>query len=230
LLSETNYVNGVRHAEYKRYYESGALSEKITYNLGDRVAYEDYTEDGKTLKGKISYFEEGIDGKRYSYSNEGKLQMIRIYEMGRLIGYSYLDKNKKEIPMIPLVNETGKIVAYFDNGKKSRELEYVNGQLENDYLQYYYSGKLHHKKHFKGNNFYGKSEEFFSNGKLKKETNFHNDDYHGDRKEYYSNGQLKEVKRYVNDEKSGEAKYFDENGELLRTEYYFNDKIYKVEE
>lgn len=229
-LSEYTLVNGVRHGVYKRYYKTGALEEWIEYNLGDRVTYTNYAEDGKTIVAKSTYLEEGLDGKRYSYSNEGKLQLIRIYELGRLIGYSYLDKKGAEIPMIPIVNETAKIVAYFDNGKKSRELEYVNGNLENDYLQYFYSGKLHHKKYFKLNNFYGKAIEYFSNGNVKTETDYHNDDFHGKRKSFYANGKLKEEITYKNDQRSGKATYYNEKGKLLKTEFYFNGNVYDVEE
>ena len=72
----------------------------------------------------------------------GKLQLIRFYNHGEIIGYSYLDKNGTEIAMIPLVNESGEIKAFFDNGKVSKTQEFKYGKLINNFKSYTYDGTL----------------------------------------------------------------------------------------
>lgn len=227
---QVSYINGERNGVYKRYYQNGNLKEESLYDLGDLMTSILYTEDGKTVRSKSILTEEGRHRKRYSYSENGKLQLIRIYEFGRLIGYSYHNENGEELPMIAIEKETAKIVSYFDNGKKARALEYVNGALENEYLQYYYSGKLHEKKNFKLNDFEGVSVKYYENGNVKEEISYLSDDFHGLRKKYFKNGKLKEETSYKNDEKSGPAKYYNISGEKLRTEHYFNNKISRIEE
>ena len=225
-----NYLGGSRHGSGSRYYKTGKLKEQKEYNLGNLMSLISYAEDGETIIGQRTLFEEGGHGKRYDYSKNGKLGLIRVYELGKLIGYSYHDKNGVELPMIPIEKETAKIVSYFDNGKKARSIEYVNGVLENEDKEYYYSGKLFYEKHFKLGSYDGISIEYYENGKVKKEVGYNTDDYSGPRKQFYSNGQLKELINYKNDEKFGKAKYYSKKGKLLKTEYYFNNTIINVED
>ncbi|MEN8120201.1 MAG: hypothetical protein ABFS35_07635 [Bacteroidota bacterium] len=228
---EITFISGEYHGIVYDYYENGNLKDKSEYNLGDRIntSYS-YAEDGKTLIVTTEYLNGKQQGRKVFYSTEGKLQLIRFYEYGRLVGYSYLNKEGKELPVIDIKNETAKIVSYFDNGNKAREMEFVNGDIENKYKSYYYNGKLHQQHFDKNGDYDGKLTVYYPDGKLKEEIMYKNDERNGYSKKYYANGQLKEVVHYLNDSKSGEAKYYNEKGKLIKKENYFNDYIYETKQ
>jgi uncharacterized protein len=209
------------------YYEDGNLREKGEYNFGDQVntAYS-YAEDGKTVILTTEFLNGKEHGRKTFYTADGKLQLIRFYEYGRLVGYSYLNKEGKEIPMIEIKNETQKIVSYFDNGKKAKEMEIVNGDWVNEYKSYYYSGALCDQLFYKNDELDGKATTYYPNGKVKEEINYKSDERNGLSIKYYPNGQKEEEINYVNDTKCGEARYYGQDGKVSRIDVYFNGFIY----
>ncbi|MBC3756827.1 tetratricopeptide repeat protein [Hyunsoonleella sp. SJ7] len=221
------FRDGTLHGEYLDYHDNGKLDEKHMYVWGKR--------EGKS----VAYFETGVQshetnyeygelhGKKYFYDSSGKLQLIRIYEYGRLIGYSYLGTNGKEVPMIPLEIETGKIKAYFDNGKVSREMEYKNGDLVGAYKEYYYSGQLESEMTYQADEFDGVLTTYYENGTKKGTYNYQYGVLQGLVTKYHENGNLQEEVNYVNDSRNGARKYYDNNGKLTKEEYYFNGDVYK---
>lgn len=224
-----NYVNGDYHGKATDYHENGTLDNDYLYEHGEATGtWLSYHENG-TLYTSSEYRYNQYHGRKEFYSWNGKLQMVRFYDEGRLIGYSYLDTTGKEVPMIPIENETAHIKAYFDNGKISREMEYKNGQLVNKYKAYYYSGQLENELDYDANTYNGKDIEYYENGNLKLERPYLFDDLHGVVKEYYENGKMKRESNYRNDERNGITSYFDENGKLTKKEHYFNGGIYEVE-
>jgi hypothetical protein len=184
-----------------------------------------YNEDG-TLETSTAYGWDKKHGRKEFYSPIGKLQIIRFYNHGRLIGYSYLDKNSEEIPMIELTNETGILKAYFDNGKVSREMEFINGDLVNKYKAYYYSGQLENETNYKDDEYDGLSVEYHPNGTIKKQSAYLNGSLHGTQKEYYKNGNLKKETIFLNDTENGDSTFYNEQGKLIKKESYFNGTIF----
>ncbi len=250
-----DYVNGKLHGEWKWFYKNGKVESVRNYILGELFGKStDNFENGaveetQTLfkdenEGEdIYYFENGnIDrkstflygkyhGRREFYSVSGELQLIRFYNHGRLTGYSYLDTTGKEVEMIPLENESGKIKAFYQNGKVSREIEFDKGNFINEYKAFYPDGTLENIiKYNKEGKLSGVEKEFHSNGKVKIERPYVLGKLNGVYKEYYKNGQLKTEKTYINSDLNGVTKNYDETGKLLNEEKYFNDTIYEVSE
>ncbi|WP_248724713.1 tetratricopeptide repeat protein [Seonamhaeicola sp. ML3] len=224
-----NYRDGNLHGELIDYYKSGNIEEKRYYEFGNAEGkWLGYHENGKVSDEK-NYYNDKLHGKRKFFSKSGHLQLIRFYEHGRLIGYSYLDTNSKEVPMIPLERETGKIISYFDNGKVSREMEYLNGDLVNNYKEYYYSGQLESEMNFIADKYNGPVTSFYQNGTKKSVFNYQYGVLQGLAVLYHENGKLKEEINYRNDVLHGENKYFDDNGKLVKIEFNHNGDIYKVE-
>lgn len=230
IRTEMNFIEGEKHGEMKRFYRDGANNYSIVYNLGTKVSIKYYSDEGNYVTGVKNFLNGKIHGKWYSYSESGKLQLIRFFEYDRLIGYSYHDKNDKELAMIPIKNETAKIISYFNNGKKARELEYRYGELVNQYSQYYYSGKLFKNNRFTSDNYEGESLTYYTDGVVKSRKMYQNGDFAGLQQYYYANGKLKKEANYKNDAKSGAVKYYDENGKLVKIENYFDGEIYSIEE
>ena len=229
VIKKATFLNGEYHGTVSYYYDNGNISRKYHYNLDklEGMAYF-YAEDGKTITGTTEFVNDEYHGRRIAYSKEGKLQLVRFYEYGRLIGFSYLDKNGNELPMIKIKNETAKIVTYFDNGNKAREMEFINGDDENEYKSYYYNGQLHVQYSNKNDEYDGTYFEYYPDGKLKEEIDYKDGELNGVYKKYYPNGKLKEKVHYKNDGKSGEATYYTPQGQLKKTEKYFNEYRYET--
>ena len=223
--STMNYLNGDRHGDYTAYYENGTIESKGFYNLGTiENVWTNYYEDG-TVDTISEYENDEYHGRKEFYSPTGKLQLVRFYDHGRLIGYSYLDKNAKELPMIPIENETANIKAYYDNGNVSRALEYKNGDVINEYKTYYYNGQLENEMTYEQDLLNGLDIEYYPDGTKKSEEPYLLGDLHGTLKKFYPNGKLKEETNYANDDRVGTSRTYDSTGKLIRSEIYFNDDI-----
>lgn len=247
LEMEGNFVFGKRDGEWKWYNENGTIKQTGTYDLGDKIgkwiSYYDnkqintiefykmgkqdsiettYNKEGKIIR-ESQYFEDEFHGYRKFYSEEGKLQLVRYYEYGYLIGWSHLDKNGKLLPMIPIKNETAKIKSLFDNGKVARDFEMVNGQFHGDYKEYYYSGQLFEIQHYKYGMETGEHISYYPNGKVKQKVTYKNDNKEGEEIEYYETGTIKRKATYTGGDLYGKEYYYNKKGELTKTIYYFDD-------
>ncbi len=226
--SKRNYINGKLDGEALNYYKNGAIEDKYIYRDGSVWETSlSYYEDG-TIKTSTQFKNDLAHGRKEFYSPSGKLQLIRFYSQGRLMGYSYLGKNSKEVSMIPVLKETGVAKAYFDNGNVSREMEYINGELVNTYKAHYYSGELEQEVFYTDGENNGLNTEYFKNGKIKKQTEYLFGNKHGKDKEYYENGKLKKETSYLNDIENGESNHYNENGKLIKKEEYFNGDVYSL--
>lgn len=224
-----NYRDGVLHGDYLDYHKNGALDDKDVYVFGNREGTStSFYENG--IKSHATDFESNkLHGRKVFYDPSGKIQLIRFYDYGTLIGYSYLDKDSKELSMIPISKETGKIKSFFDNGNVSREMEYKNGDLINEYKQYYYSGKLQSKMNYKAGGFDGELVKYYPNGNKKGHYLYQYGSLQGIAIDYFENGKIKEETTYLNNVINGSRKYYNTSGKLIKEEFYFNGDIYKAQ-
>ncbi len=223
---KATYVLGNLDGEYVRYYENGQIEDSFFYKLDDRVGtWKSYYEDG-TPYTISSYLFGKQHGRKEFYSPSGKLQLIRFYNHGTLIGYSYNDTNGKEVTMIPITNETGKVIAYYDNGKVSRELEYKNGQQIGTYKTYYYNGQLKDEFVNVNDEYEGPKIEYYANGNIKEKRNYLTGELDGKVTRYYENGKLKEEAHFKNGVQVGNASKYDDTGKKIKSEDYFNGYMY----
>lgn len=221
VTGTVDFFNGSRHGMYESFYDSGKLKLRGFYDDGDysgdwRWYHPDgtletegqYDEDGEKTGHWKWYRESGIidsegdykegarNGTFLFYNTKGNLSFIRYYANGVLLGYSYHGKDGKPLPMVELPNETGKIVAYFPNGKKSMEQTFEKGYRN------------------------GRSVAYYENGQIYSEKEFVDDDVEGERKAYYEDGTLKESGKYLYDKRQGKFSFFGKDGKLIREEFY----------
>ncbi len=227
IASTSTYVIGQLHGEYLSFYDTEQPKSKYYYNYGSSEKTDIFYHQNGNIDTSTQYKNDNPHGRKESYSSSGKLQLVRFYDYGRLIGYSYLNKDSEELPMIPLKNETRKVIAYYDNGKVSREMEYKNGDLINVYKEFYYTGQIASETPYEQGERHGTTKEYFSNGKIKKQKDYLVGTFHGATKEFHDNGILKKEENYSNGLKSGVFKTYDKNGKLILEENYFNDDITK---
>ena len=72
IQSIGNFINDLEDGEFVRYYENGAIEEKVHYKAGEfDGTYEYYYEDG-TLKQSCSYLKNKIEGLLFNYYPDGK--------------------------------------------------------------------------------------------------------------------------------------------------------------
>ncbi|WP_010179137.1 toxin-antitoxin system YwqK family antitoxin [Aquimarina agarilytica] len=227
LKWEGIYVQGKAEGEWKYYFKDGALEEIRSYRAGKQTGTtKEFYEDG-TLQRENTYKNGKPNGMRKFYSPTGKLQFVRYYNNGNLIGYSYNNKKGELKPMIPLKSGTGNLLAYFDNGIKSAEMQFENGYFINDYKTYTYQGKIYKEMSHIMNENHGTYKLFYANGTAKAKYNYNYGDLNGESLEYYANGKLKEKLNYKNDILHGEAFYYNKNGTLIEQRVYFNGLIEK---
>ncbi|HET8736487.1 MAG TPA: tetratricopeptide repeat protein [Pricia sp.] len=225
IETKANFLNGDRNGEYLNFYPEGNRESEYYYILDElRDVSVSYYENG-IVKTRTEYGDDVLHGRKEFYSPDGQLQLIRFYNHGRLVGYSHLGRNSKELPMIPLKNESAQITAYYDNGNISREMEYRNGALVNTYRQYYYSGQLLDDMLYMDGEYHGAKTEYFENGNVKTQENYHLGTRHGLAREYFESGGLKSETNYSYGKKEGTSRHVDERGEVLKEEIYFNDNI-----
>lgn len=253
LLQKGYYVNGAEHGPWTIYYSNGKIKRELAFDRGEfHGDFKDYYESGaveRTYKFQygeyedtwISYYENGNievvtgheagkeHGRKEFYDPSGKFQALRYYAHGRLMGYTYPDKNEEELPLITIKNETGKMMAYFNNGVAAREMEFLNGELTGIYKSYYYSGQLESEIEYKSGERSGSFKVFYSNGNVKVHNNYRGGFLYGVSKEYFENGQLKREANYLNDKKHGEEAEYNVNGKVLSKKYYRNGDVYNIE-
>ncbi len=220
------YVLGDKHGVWKEFHDNGKLDEESTYLYGIQMGEQKTYNDKGILIARREYKQNMLHGRLDFYSEDGQHQVTRYYDHGRLIGYGHQDKTGKDIPMIPLEMETGKIVAYFANGKVSREMEYKNGSFVNAYKEYYSTGQMYEEQFYKDDLREGSFKRYYPNGVLHAEMTYSNGDLNGFYKEYHENGKLKEETQYLNDLKHGSSKFYNSTGKLIKERTYFNNEIF----
>lgn len=220
VITSGSYLAGKRDGKWTWYHDNGKVKSEAFYDLGSgNGIWNDYYENGQLSYVRIMY-QNDVDGEFtryhsngkvfikgqyagglrngafYYYDEAGQLQIIKYYEYGVQTGYSYNGTDGKEVAVIPVVNGSGKITGYYQNGKKSVEYTLVNGSIDGTYTDY------------------------FSSGSIWEETNYTLGYNNGPRKLYLLNGKVEEEENYVWDELSGVAKYYTKEGKLKETITY----------
>ncbi|MDT8415704.1 MAG: tetratricopeptide repeat protein [Flavobacteriaceae bacterium] len=229
LSLEATYINGLVHGTTTSYYENGQLEYEKQYVLDEEFGKrKDFYEDG-TLEIETDYLMGKAHGKKLNFSPDGVLQLIRYYDYGTLIGYSYLNQKGDTLPMIALPQESGKMEAFFQNGNKSFEATVQFGEYIQDYKMYYASGQLYRYNQNKDGDYHGDFILYFPDGKEKARANYVLGDLQGTSKVFYKNGQVKKIVNYLNDLAHGSYEEYDEQGKMLSKKLYHNGNIIKEE-
>ncbi len=136
-------------------------------------------------------------------------QKIETVETKNEFGYAI--KYKRNISDF---SKQGKYTAFYPNGQRYEEANYVNDTLHGERKIYYEDGSLEILETYKMGNFESPYKRFFKDGTLQQEGNYKNNIASGEWKKYYSNGQLEESVILVNNEENGPFQEFYENGNL----------------
>lgn len=220
-----NYQNGERHGKSVRYDESGKISETFDHAYDNLEGVnKSYYENGK-LSSEFNYSMGFKHGEARLYDPNGVLGHIRYYHYGKIIGYSYLGKDGKPVPMIPITNETAEVKSYFQNGNVARTYNLKSGQFDGVYEEFYQSGKLAENSKNKDGWNYDEYLTYYENGNLKRKSIYKFDELHGPTTYYYENGKVKSERYYVHGTQHGTWKFYDKNGKLTHEVYYYDGDL-----
>lgn len=250
LNIEGKYYLGEKHGEWKTFDEAGLVTKTATYihgKLEGKVTYFEegklseiehykngkenglntmYYEDGKTINKEFSYRNDKSHGTYKFFAPNGKLQFVRFYHNGELLGYSYEDENGKLKPMIPLPNQSGNIKTYFSNGTLAADIQLKNGKFIGDYKKLHDNGKLHRlDQHNTKGSSKGEDKKYYSDGSLKEESKYEAGYRIEERKMYFSNGAVKKITNYRSGTRHGKEIEYNTNGEKIKERTYFNGSI-----
>jgi uncharacterized protein len=244
LETETNYLNDQKDGSYISFYPDGSKKREGFYEEGKMSGlWKYYNEQGKLIKkgfykndetdsiwtsyypdGKIrsvNKFDEGtpID-TAYFYDITGEFMYSLVYDKYGLVSYQFTDpEGKKSININP--KDTGTIVTYYKNGKKSSELTFKYGKLEGKQIIYYSNGNKFKSFNLNNDQYDGESIEFFENGNLKYVENYLLDQYHGISKYFRPDGSLERTEEYKSDQEHGSFIFYNEQGKVIKEQKYW---------
>ena len=112
---------------------------------------------------------------------------------------------------------------YFDNNKKTIEMNYLNGYLDGEYIKYYSGGDVEFKGRYLKGQKHGKWETFKSDGTIKLTEVFANDDM-TKKITYYADGSVDRERNYKNGKEHGIDKQYTSEGKLKAENNYVNGK------
>lgn len=218
---EGNYSHGNKKGIWKNYNESGKLRTVTNYQDDQKNGEEiSYFEDGN--KEMVSlYKNDVIDGPRSKYDPEsGVLAYQTIFENGNVKSYTYIGKDGKLVPLIPIDTQNGVLKSYYANGNLSRLGGYSDGDLNGSDVLYYDNNQIYSQDTTVFGSYEGVSKEYYKNGKLKSVYQYSTDNANGICTDYNINGTIKKEVAYENGINNGPVKYYDENGKLVKTMIY----------
>ena len=249
IKTSAMYLNGRRHGMWKWYDADGKMDTEGKYFFGEKDSLWNYYENG-ILSSELNYVNGDVQGecKYYnSYGNiyitgsyvddtrhntftyyhpSGQINVVYYYDYGRMIGYSYMGKDNKLVDTIPIVNETGKIVAYYTNGQKSMEFEMKCGETEGELVRYHPNGNLWMKRTYIHDEETGPFIEYFEKGKILSSEMYKYGKKCGISEWYYENGVKKISSEYLMDSMHGKTVVKDDKGRIIfEREYYDGDLI-----
>lgn len=108
----------------------------------------------------------------------------------------------------------GLYVAFYPEGGKEEEANYVRDTLDGERKIYYPNGQVQIIEHYQMGLFQGVYQAFYESGKLELEGNYVDNVMMGSWKRYYENGQLLEDVQFENNEENGPFIEYHENGKL----------------
>ena len=220
VKSEAHYVSGDAWGEWKDYFDNGQLRQVRNFFEDDQTgAWVLYHPNGKEyIKGQ--FIEGERNGAFYYYDETGQLEIIKYFDSGKPIGYSYNGTDGKAVAMIPVKNGTAHVIGYYQNGKKSTEYDWKKGEIDGKFTEYYSNGTLQEEANYVNGDFSGSRKQYYSNGKISEDENYTFDELHGMQSYYYEDGTPKEILHYKYGTLQGEAKYYTTAGKAETIIYY----------
>ncbi|MFT5600937.1 MAG: TonB family protein [Flavobacteriales bacterium] len=215
------------------YYKSGEIQMKGSY----------HSKDFEIKEGKFRYYyESGVKRMEYNYLNN--------IAIGRYKFWYQSSQLKVQGEYNEAGNKTGVWKNWDTYGNSAFSGEYVNGNMNGEWLYYFPNGEIQSKENYEHGSKIGHWEEWHENGKLNGGGYYKSDLKTGEWIWYYDNGQLittynyneqgKEIGEHIswhkggekkcegkfkNGNKEGEWKWYFENNQMSSKEQFSKDSV-----
>ena len=123
--------------------------------------------------------------------------------------------------------EQGRVTWYHENGEKSRESFFDNGELYGVTKYWHENGELESVLNYKNDKIEGAVKRYDASGNLASKSEYKSGKLDGVHETYYPNGNIKMIYRYENGEQSDKyAIRYDEYGgcKMVAEDYFINNK------
>lgn len=250
-MTETEFINGVRHNTYKDYSPLGTIYRESTFYAGqmngldkvyDMVGNLRFTnertfgiENGKSTrfyhnKMKMQEFNQlnGATEGDYTYFNQKGEPILIIGYQDNCIKY-YIKKNKTgELnEKVEVIGETAEITSSYPSGKIAIAIKYVKGNVEGKLTINNELGKPEYESSNTNNLLNGERLEYYTNGKIYKKERFINGNFEGLQEYFKEDGKPWLSAEYKNDELHGNVLIYNE-GKLTTTKKYDSDELVEI--
>ncbi|MES2847863.1 MAG: tetratricopeptide repeat protein [Bacteroidota bacterium] len=225
IKSEGKFKDGNKTGVWKVYYENGKIKDEANYKEGNMEGLDrSFNADG-TFDKVINYKNNQLEGDFKIYGDNNQLALVFYYKGNVLQSYSYEDKTGKLVTPVQMKGASGKVVAYYKNGTKSAEINFLDNDVQGVRKFFYSNGKpyIDGIREFGYDN--GEKKVYFPSGTLMKDENYVLGNFHGLRKTFYANEKIESEENYYNDELHGTCKYYDIQGKLKQTRKYFHGNL-----
>lgn len=216
LSTEGNYEYDKKSGLWREYNQNGELYRETFYKNGKVHGINNsYTNTGKP-ETKCEFYEEiEIEGKKMTnvyngikerYKNNGKLDSKEIYYYGKKVGNWESYHPNGNLSMISEYKnnlQTGKSMAYDENGNKIFEVTYEIIKMDSTDVSVKTGKEYRWQKNI-----------------LVSETNYINGKENGIRKSYYPSGNIASLQAIVDDLLQGESIEYYENGKIKSVRNY----------
>ena len=246
IASSISYINGKKHGEEKKYYNSNILeSLKNWINNKQHGEEKKYYESGKLMR-TVNWIDDKRNGEEKEYYESGVLKRrtmynSTLYEISQVIT-NFSTVGKRDFEEYVWDRKHGEEKEYYETEVLKSVVNYFNGGKKGVYKEFYESGLLkmtvnyglitYYDKWLKkgmGHTYFkkqGEEKEFYESGILMRTVNYIDGEKDGEEKLFYKNGVLKESKTWWGRDmgdiygwksrKYGEERIFNESGQLKK--------------
>lgn len=205
------------------------LQKKISSNISKIKAFIEYAKPIYNDLHSMQYFEyEGDIKKVYMSYEDNHLNAFGPLDDAELPHGNFYYYHPNGSLMLKAKYEHNVPVDKFEffsatNGKKVKEVEFIDGTENKIERLYYYSGELNQKSTLKGGIIVDTVYEYYRNGTLKQRIAVANNQRHGESLSYFANNTISEKENYADGKANGSFLYYHRNGQLASEKTFVND-------
>jgi antitoxin component YwqK of YwqJK toxin-antitoxin module len=249
LTTKTEYEDGVR-CKYTLFTKTGKIRKESDFKNKLSILWlskennkklEEY--DGKTgiktfwdvktgllkmimgsERGTDRFFDkDGVEifqNRGFTY-NIGQMIYPNTYPTKDLLGEMFYEKEDKLEEIFQFLMPLGKIVLYYENGQKSKEINYKNGKLNGSTTFWHKNGQKSFLVYYINNKIDGKRVVLNKDGFKTYEESYKNGELHGKSICWHENGQKWFEIMYQNGKQVGRAVFWNPDGSIAHKSDFF---------
>lgn len=224
LYFEGNYLEGMKHGEFKVFKVNQRLLISHNYKLNVRVGQWINYFHNENIKSIRNYEDGVLHGLFLEYHCVGTIHKMFNYNKGKINGKyieNYLDGTKhNEINFVNGIKH-GESVSWYSNSNIKTKCTYINGLLYGIYECWYENGNICLKKEFMNGMLNGKEAHWYQSGMLKYIHYFTCNKEYKTWTGWYHNGTTKYIIEHnIKDDNKKTITFWTENAKLIKTSSY----------